>query len=89
MVPSMANGTLHSQYNVLKQKAGITNLTWHDLRHTFATLAIKGLHSWQKAPMPITKLQLWLGHSDIKMTMIYSHLSIEDLKSEVNDPTTT
>lgn len=70
----------------MKKALKLQNLTWHDLRHTFASYAIKGLHSWQNGmPMPITKLKKWLGHSDIKMTMRYSHLDTTDLKNEVKE----
>lgn len=41
---------------------------WHDLRHTFASrLAQQGA--------PIFKISKWLGHKDIRTTMIYSHYS--------------
>lgn len=40
----------------------------HVLRHTFATTAVtKGVH------LPV--LQIWMGHSDIKTTMGYVHIS--------------
>lgn len=52
--------------------------------HTFASYAVKEIHSWQNgSPMPITKLQKWLRHTDIKMTMRYSYLDTADLKNEV------
>ena len=53
---------------LLAQKTGIRNINIHTFRHTFASwLAMEGEDL-------ITIAQL-LGHSDIKTTMIYSHLA--------------
>lgn len=47
--------------------AGLDYHTPRSLRHTFATLAIvKGV--------PITAVQKWLGHSDLKTTSIYAQV---------------
>jgi integrase len=49
-------------------RAGIDNLHFHDLRHTFATLFYGKTKDWKA-------LQMILGHSDIKLTMnTYAHL---------------
>lgn len=62
--------------------------TWHCLRHTFATWAIKGLHPWQNGDsMPIERLQKWLGHKDIQMTQRYAHLDVADLHAEAGTGT--
>jgi integrase len=46
--------------------ARVTVITFHQLRHTFATrMAAQGV--------PLRKLQEWLGHADIKTTQIYMH----------------
>ena len=59
--------------NALKQ-AGIRNLTFHDLRHTFASkLVMKNVS--------LKAVQELLGHRDIKITMRYAHLS-EDIKKD-------
>lgn len=49
------------------KKAGIADFRFHDLRHTFAS------HFLMKTGN-LKALQEILGHSDIKMTMRYSHL---------------
>jgi integrase len=52
-------------------------LNFHSLRHTFASwLVQKGVSIYT-----VSKL---LGHSDIKVTAIYSHLRVEDLKNAIN-----
>ena len=64
-----------SFYTVLR-KAGIENLWWHDLRHTFATrLAQAGVELYK-----ISKL---LGHKDINMTQRYAHHCPDSLRDGV------
>lgn len=56
--------------------AGISkNLTYHTARHTFAT-------GFLNAGGKVEVLQRILGHSDIKTTMVYVHISRERLKEE-------
>jgi len=50
------------------QKAGLRKIGWHTLRHTFASQLAQ--HS-----VSITIVKELLGHSDIRTTMRYSHLS--------------
>lgn len=40
-------------------------VTFHDLRHTFGTLAVQAF--------PISDVRAYMGHADIKTTMIYVH----------------
>lgn len=54
-------------------KAGIQDLHFHDLRHTFATrLAQRGYD--------IGKISMLLGHYNISMTQRYTHHNIESLR---------
>ncbi|WP_321393491.1 tyrosine-type recombinase/integrase [uncultured Desulfuromusa sp.] len=57
-------------------RAGITKPIWnHLLRHSGATAALQ-------AGMDLRTLQEFLGHSDIRMTEIYTHMSADMLKTE-------
>jgi integrase len=48
------------------QRAGVREVRFHDLRHTFGT-------RMAAASVPIRTLQAWMGHADIKTTMVYTH----------------
>ena len=50
---------------------------WHALRHTFAS-------HYMMAGGNLLALSKILGHADIKMTMVYAHLSPDFLSSEMN-----
>lgn len=64
--------------NRLFRKAGIRpkQRPWHSLRHTFAS-------HYMMQGGNILALQRILGHSDIKQTMVYSHLSPDYLAKEM------
>jgi integrase len=74
----------HPQINTLQvivkrifKQSQISNASFHTLRHTFASwLVIGGISLY-------TVSQL-LGHTNIKTTMIYAHLSKEHLKNSVD-----
>ena len=68
-----------SSCNVLVRvckRAGMRNIGWHVCRHTFAShLAQNGI--------PLQSIQKLMGHSDIRTTQRYSHLSSSNLKDAV------
>jgi integrase len=67
---------LSHRLNGLCKKAGIRRITWHILRHTFATqLAMKGA--------PLNTVQSLLGHSSITTTMRYSHVVPSTLRTAI------
>lgn len=50
------------------KKAGVTDFTWHDLRHTFASRLVM-------ADVNIRTVAELLGHRTLAMTMRYTHLA--------------
>ncbi len=56
---------LRLRYVATLDAAGLRRLRFHDLRHTFGSLAIN--------VASIVQVQAWMGHADIKTTMRYLH----------------
>jgi len=56
---------LRRRFAAAVNRAGLPPLRFHDLRHTFGSLAIN--HA------SIVQVQNWMGHADIKTTMRYLH----------------
>jgi integrase len=56
---------LRIRYKAAVKRAGLRPLRFHDLRHTFGTLAVR------RAEVPA--VQAWMGHSSIQTTMRYIH----------------
>lgn len=79
--PNPATGkkfdNLKKTWQAVLKKANIENYRWHDMRHDFASrLVIKGVD--------LNTVRELLGHSDMKMTQRYAHLSPERKKTAVN-----
>jgi integrase len=56
---------LRRRYRAALKRAGLRQLRFHDLRHTFGTRTI--------AKADIRRVQEWMGHADIQTTMRYLH----------------
>lgn len=56
---------LRRRYEAALRNAGLRRLRFHDLRHTFGSLAI--------TRADIVEVQAWMGHADITTTMRYLH----------------
>jgi integrase len=67
---------LNRRLSAICKKAGLRKITWHILRHTFAShLAMKGV--------PLTTVQMLLGHSNITTTMRYAHVAPSTLRTAI------
>jgi integrase len=69
---------ISTSWRKLITDAKVEDFTFHDLRHHFATMALK-------AGADIVTLSKLLGHSDLKMTLRYSHVTDDALVAAVRN----
>jgi len=65
-------------WDAARKRANLSDLRIHDLRHSFASFLVNGGRS-------IYEVQKILGHSQIKTTQRYAHLSNDSLVSAANE----
>jgi integrase len=79
--PSTGKGrpvrTVRRAFKESCRRAGIKNLRFHDLRHTFGSRLI------EKGADPVSVKNL-LGHANLKTTEIYLHSSLDQMKKAVD-----
>jgi integrase len=66
---------LRRRFVAARDAAGLRPLRFHDLRHTFGSLAINRAS--------IVQVQAWMGHADAKTTMRYLHHKSQDDEAEL------
>src|SRR6185295_6086368 len=66
--PVDARNLVSRVYKPAVRRAGLREIRFHDLRHTFVTYCAA-------AGVPLAKVADWVGHSDAKITEIYRHAS--------------
>jgi integrase len=59
------------------KRAGMRKITWHVLRHTFAT-------NLARMSAPLNAVQTLLGHSSIATTMRYAHVAPSTLRAAID-----
>ncbi|MFN2269171.1 MAG: site-specific integrase, partial [Desulfonatronovibrio sp.] len=69
--------SIFNSWNQARKRAGLEDVRIHDLRHSFASFLVNGGRS-------IYEVGRLLGHTQIKTTMRYAHLSDETLMEAVN-----
>jgi integrase len=61
----------------IRKKACLRKIGWHTLRHTFAShLVMRGV--------PLTAVQILMGHSNVTTTMRYAHLAPSTLRAAID-----
>jgi len=81
LFPSLKTGIpqndVYKAWDHARRKAGLKDVRLHDLRHTFASALVNNGRS-------LYEVQTLLGHSSLKMTQRYAHLSNESLMKAVS-----
>ena len=72
-----SNTKFGAEWRKIREKAGLPNLKFHDLRHTVATRLLK-----ENIPVPVVRDLL--AHSDIKTTMIYNQTDSLDMMHAIS-----
>ncbi|NCP89219.1 MAG: site-specific integrase [Flavobacteriales bacterium] len=76
-VDTFENQYINRELKIIARNLGIKKkVTFHISRHTFAT-------SFLRAGGKVEKLQQLLGHSDIRTSMIYSHIVADEANKEM------
>lgn len=74
-----AEQSINRDLKAIATGVGITKeISFHSSRHTFATL-------YYRATKDIVGLQKLLGHSDLKMTMVYTHVVNTDIEANIKE----
>ena len=71
----LSNGILRTPFLQLCKEAQVKQIRMHDMRHTFASLALMD-------GVDVPTLQKWLGHKDIQTTMRYIKLLPEHMQKQ-------
>jgi integrase len=61
----IGDSALRRRFTDALTRAKLKPLRFHDLRHTFGTLAVQAF--------PLSDVRAYMGHADITTTMIYVH----------------
>ena len=61
----LSQDALRRRYRRALGRAGLKPLRFHDLRHTFGTLAVQAF--------PLSDVKAYMGHANIDTTMLYVH----------------
>ena len=74
---NLPQNDVYQAWNNARIKANLKDVRMHDLRHSFASQLVNSGRS-------LYEVQILLGHSNMKMTQRYAHLSNESLMSAVS-----
>ena len=76
-IPNQPISEVKAAWKTILKRARIKDFRIHDLRHSFASFALK-------KGVPLVHVSKLLGHRNIATTMRYAHLELEQLKESTN-----
>jgi integrase len=72
LVIGLKPGTLDRAWGLVRSRCGLTDVRLHDLRHSYASLALK-------SGLPLAMVGKLLGHKRARTTERYAHLAADDV----------
>jgi integrase len=69
---------LTRRFKKATRTAGVREITFHELRHTFGT-------RMAGAGVPLRTIQHWMGHADAKTTQVYAHYQPSEHEADTVD----
>jgi len=73
--------SIYYSWDTARKSVGLSDVRMHDLRHSFASLLINSGRT-------LYEVQHILGHTQVKTTQRYAHLSQDTLLAAANSATT-
>jgi len=74
--PGATECWITNQWRTLSRRATLTDLRWHDLRHSFGSRCAR-------AGVPIMTIKALMGHASITTTQRYLHSTADDAKAAI------
>ncbi len=78
-VPLTGN-SVRLAFERLRRRAGVDDLTFHDIRH-------EAISRFVESGLSLAQVQMISGHRDLRMLMRYTHLAVEDIVSKLHGAT--
>ena len=74
---SMSGNAVRLAFDRLRRRAGITDLTFHDIRH-------EAISRFVESGLSLAQVQMMSGHRDLRMLLRYTHLAVEDIVAKLH-----
>ncbi|WP_171211839.1 site-specific integrase [Ruegeria sp. HKCCA5426] len=68
----MSGNAVRLAFDRLRRRAGITDLTFHDIRH-------EAISRFVEQGLSLAQVQMISGHRDLRMLLRYTHLAVDDI----------
>jgi integrase len=74
----MTGNAVRLAFERIRRRAGITDLTFHDIRH-------EAILRFVERGLSLAQVQMISGHRDLRMLLRYTHLAVDDIVHALHD----
>jgi integrase len=78
LIIPMSGNAVRLAFERLRRRAGVQNITFHDLRH-------EAVSRFVERGLSLAQVQMISGHRDLRMLMRYTHLAVDDIVKTLRD----